>query len=153
MSKYKYSFEEKFERIIINLSESNLENSFLIEHSLGSDILAEFDAIEENFIAYLKVLTGEEEMYKGGGNTSTIRAYENFTLFESLFPDGAEEVICVIETIEFMKLLLAWAQEVFKCDRKYERISEEQLKEQMLWLREAWTEINKYGENAEGIKY
>jgi hypothetical protein len=143
MSKYRYSFEEKFERIIINLAESNLENSFLIEHSLGSDILAEFDAIEENFIAYLKVLTGEEEMYKGGGNTSTIRAYENFTLFESLFPTGEEEVICAIETIEFMKLLLAWAQEVFKCDRRYERISEEQLEEQMSWLKEAWEKINK----------
>ncbi|UOE58693.1 hypothetical protein HPB58_15265 [Priestia filamentosa] len=153
MSKYRYSFEEKFERIIIDLSESNLKNSLLIEHSLGSDILAKFDDIEENFNAYLKVLTGEEEMYKGGGNTSIIRAYENFTLFESLFPDGEEEVICAIETIEFMKILLAWAQEVFKCARKYERISEEQLKEQMLWLREAWTEINKYGENAEGIKY
>lgn len=143
MSKYKYSFKEKFERIIINLSESNLENSFLIEHSLGSDILAEFDAIEENFIAYLKVLTGEEEMYKGGGNTSIIRAYENFALFENLFPDGEEEVICAIETIEFMKLLLAWAQEVFKCDRKYERISEEQLEGQMSWLKEAWAKINK----------
>ncbi|MCY8233434.1 hypothetical protein [Priestia endophytica] len=153
MSKYKYRFKEKRERIIIDLSQSHLENSFLIEISLGSDILANFNDIEEKFIAYLKVLTGEEEMYKGGGNTSIIRAYENFALFESLFPDGEEEVICAIETIEFMKILLAWAQEVFKCDRKYERISEEQLKEQMLWLREAWTEINKYGENAEGIKY
>ncbi|KYG26237.1 hypothetical protein ACU3L3_13255 [Priestia endophytica] len=153
MSRYTYTFKEKFERIIIDLSQSHLENSFLIENSLGSDILAEFDEIQEEFNRYLTVLTGEEEMYKGGGNTSIIRAYENFTLFESLFPDGAEEVICAIETIEFMKILLDWAQEVFKCDRKYERISEEQLKEQMLWLREAWTEINKYGENAEGIKY
>jgi hypothetical protein len=144
MSKYGYSFEEKFERIIINLSESNLENSFLIEHLFGSDILEKFDDIEENFNAYLKVLTGEEEVYKGGGNTSIIRAYENFTLFESLFPDGEEEVICAIETIEFMKLLLAWAQEVFKCDRKYERISEEQLEGQLLWLKEAWGKLNNY---------
>ncbi|RAS72844.1 hypothetical protein [Priestia endophytica] len=146
MSKYKYSFEEKFERIIINLSESNLENSFLIEHSLGSDILAGFDEVEENFNSYLKVLNGEEELYKGGGNTSIIRAYENFTLFESLFPNGEEDGICAIETIEFMKILLDWAQEVFKCDRRYERISEEQLEEQMLWLKEAWAKVNKHKE-------
>jgi hypothetical protein len=146
MSKYGYSFEEKFERIIINLSESNLENSFLIEHLFGSDILEKFDDIEENFNAYLKVLTGEEEVYKGGGNTSIIRAYENFTLFESLFPDGEEEVICAIETIEFMKILLDWAQEVFKCDRKYERISEERLEEQLSWLKGAWVKVNKHKE-------
>ncbi|MCM3537748.1 hypothetical protein [Priestia endophytica] len=146
MSKYGYSFEEKFERIIINLSESNLENSFLIEHLFGSDILEKFDDIEENFNAYLKVLTGEEEVYKGGGNTSIIRAYENFTLFESLFPDGEEEVICAIETIEFMKILLDWAQEVFKCDRKYERISEERLEEQLSWLKGAWGKVNKHKE-------
>ncbi|RAS76918.1 hypothetical protein [Priestia endophytica] len=146
MSKYGYSFEEKFERIIINLSESNLENSFLIEHLFGSDILEKFDDIEENFNAYLKVLTGEEEVYKGGGNTSIIRAYENFTLFESLFPDGEEEVICAIETIEFMNILLDWAQEVFKCDRKYERISEERLEEQLSWLKGAWVKVNKHKE-------
>lgn len=146
MSKYGCSFEEKFERIIINLSESNLENSFLIEHLFGSDILEKFDDIEENFNAYLKVLTGEEEVYKGGGNTSIIRAYENFTLFESLFPDGEEEVICAIETIEFMKILLDWAQEVFKCDRKYERISEERLEEQLSWLKGAWVKVNKHKE-------
>ncbi|MFP3728550.1 hypothetical protein [Priestia filamentosa] len=143
MSKYTYRFEEKGERIIIDLSQSHLENSFLIEISLGSDILANFNDIEEKFIAYLKVLIGEEEMYKGGGNTSIIRAYENFTLFESLFSDGEEEVICAIETIEFMKLLLAWAQEVFKCDKKYERIDEKQLDEQMSWLKGAWAEVNK----------
>ncbi|MGG0386267.1 hypothetical protein ABEY69_25045 [Priestia filamentosa] len=142
MSKYTYRFEEKGERIIIDLSQSYLENSFLIEISLGSDILANFNDIEEKFIAYLKVLTGEE-MYKGGGNTNIIRAYENFTLFESLFSDGEEEIICAIETIEFMKLLLAWAQEVFKCDRKYERISEEQLEEHMLWLKGAEAKVNK----------
>lgn len=147
MSKYTYKFEEKGERIIIDLSESNLENSFLIEHSLGSDILAVFDDIEENFNAYLKVLTGEEEMYKWGGNTSTIRAYGNFTLFESLFPDGEEEIICAMETIEFMKILLEWAQEVFKCDRKYERISEEQLEEHISWLKEAWAKVNKCKES------
>lgn len=143
MSKYTYRFEEKGERIIIDLSQSHLENSFLIEISLGSDILANFNDIEEKLIAYLKVLTGEEEMYKGGGNTSIIRAYENFTLFESLFSDGEEEVICAIETVEFMKLLLAWAHEVFKCDKKYERIDEKQLDEQMSWLKGAWTEVNK----------
>ncbi|RAS80960.1 hypothetical protein [Priestia endophytica] len=146
MSKYGCNFEEKFERIIINLSESNLENSFLIEHLFGSDILEKFDDIEENFNAYLKVLIGEEEMYKGGGNTSIIRAYENLTLFESLFPDGEEEVICAIETIEFMKILLDWAQEVFKCDRKYERISEERLEEQLSWLKGAWVKVNKHKE-------
>ncbi|AKO92508.1 hypothetical protein [Priestia filamentosa] len=146
MSKYTYRFEEKGERIIIDLSQSHLENSFLIEISLGSDILANFNDIEEKFIAYLKVLIGEEEMYKGGGNTSIIRAYENFTLFESLFSDGEEEVICAIETIEFMKLLLAWAQEVFKCDRKYERISGEQLEEQMSWLKGTWAKVNKHKE-------
>ena len=147
MSKYTYKFEEKGERIIIDLSQSHLENSFLIEISLGSDILAVFDDMEENFNAYLKVLTGEEEMYKWGGNTSTIRTYENFTLFESLFSEGEEEVICAIETIEFMKLLLAWAQEVFKCDRKYERISEEQLEEQISWLKEVWAKVNKCKES------
>ncbi|MGK9182196.1 hypothetical protein KXS12_08075 [Priestia filamentosa] len=146
MSKYTYRFEEKGERIIIDLSQSHLENSFLIEISLGSDILANFNDIEEKFIAYLKVLIGEEEMYKGGGNTSIIRAYENFTLFESLFSGGEEEVICAIETIEFMKLLLAWAQEVFKCDRKYERISGEQLEEQMSWLKGTWAKVNKHKE-------
>ncbi|WP_019394590.1 hypothetical protein [Priestia filamentosa] len=146
MSKYTYRFEEKGERIIIDLSQSHLENSFLIEISLGSDILANFNDIEEKFIAYLKVLTGEKEMYKGGGNTSIIRAYENFTLFESLFSDGEEEVICAIETIEFMKLLSAWAQEVFKCDRKYERISGEQLEEQMSWLKGTWAKVKKHKE-------
>jgi len=38
-----------------------------------------------------------------------------------------------------MKLLLVWGEEVFKCKRKYEKISEEKFVNSNLWLKQAWT--------------
>jgi len=85
--KYRYKFEEKFKSIILDLTESQLEHSFLIEGSFGADILERTYDIQRHFDHYFKVLIGEEQSYNGGGNVNSIITYSDFTLLEDLFED------------------------------------------------------------------
>lgn len=62
--------------------------------------------IQEKFNSYMKVLTEEESICYGGGNATSIEVYRDFTLLEDLFlQEEDEEVICKVETIEFVNLL------------------------------------------------
>jgi hypothetical protein len=52
--------------------------------------------------------------------------------------------VCKIETIEFIKLLLIWAEETFKYKNRCGELAEVNLLEAENWIKDQWKFINNY---------
>ncbi len=155
MNKYKGAkiilFEEEKEIVLNcdNLFDSKtgekLENSSLLTSSLLSDVGVYFDEIEEQVNAFLLVVTGEVKEETGwGGNCNSINVYPDYTYIEDGYEDADEEIICKIETIEFIKLILVWAEAVFENDRRWNVINDNSLNFYLDWINRKWYEIEAF---------
>lgn len=142
---YKLEYIEKSKSVILNLNEEKLlNNGELITNSIGSDIYDDFDSIRDEFEKYKEVLNGHLVKYNGGGNINCIEVTKDYTILEDPFIDDDEnEIICKIETIEFMKLVLIWAEENFKFKNKCNTINNEEIVNSLSWIKEQWNFINK----------
>lgn len=152
MIKYKnYKIEciEKSKSVILNLNnEKMLNNGELITNSIGSDIFDDFDSISNEFEKYKKVLKGELLKYDGGGNINCIQVNKEYTIFEDPFmEDENDEIVCKIETIEFMKLVLAWAEKNFKFKKECNIISNKEMVNSLNWIGKQWNFVGKIEHN------
>lgn len=146
---YKIEYNEKSKSVILNLNnEKLLNNGELITNSIGSDIFDDFDSISDEFEKYKKVLKGDLLKYAGGGNINCIQVTKAYTIFEDPFMDDEDdEIVCKIETIEFMKLVLVWAEKNFKFKKECNIISNKEMVNSLNWIEEQWDFIKKIEHN------
>jgi hypothetical protein len=149
MIKYKYTFEhiQEHKIVILNLDNSEMKNGDLITNSFGTDITDEFTTIKDTLERYQQVLKSENAQCEDGGNSNFITIRKDFTILQDIFTDEDEDdIVCKIETIEFVKLLLVWAEEVFKYKSQYKIINENEMENASAWIRKEWTWIETYEE-------
>lgn len=146
---FKIEYKEKNKSVILNLNnEKLLEHGELITNSIGSDIYDDFDSISNEFEEYKKVVQGNLPRYNGGGNINCIEVTKEYTVFEDPFSaDEEDEIFCKIETIEFMKLILVWAEENFKFKNRCNIIDTDNMHNSLSWVKVQWDFINKIDHN------
>jgi len=146
MFKYSYviEYKEDFNEVILDLGiDSSLKNGYLITNSLGSDIFGDFSTIQEEVANLIELLKGKITLYEGGGNVNLIRSDKSFTTFEDIFVEEDEEdSICVIETVEYVKILLLWAKENFQYKSQKGVILKEDAELAVGWINKKSTEIS-----------
>ncbi|WP_339283360.1 hypothetical protein [Paenibacillus sp. FSL R5-0486] len=157
MIKYRYTIEykEDFNEVIVDLGiDSSLKNGYLISNSLGSDIFGDFATIQEEIGNLIEVLKGKITLYEGGGNVNLIRSDQSFTTFEDIFAEEDEEEedsTCEIETLEYVKILLLWAKEIFQYKSQRGVILKEEGQVALEWLKEKYIEVLVLGQKIERI--
>ena len=142
---FKIEYREDSKSVILNLNDEKLLNhGELITNSIGSDIYDDFDSISEEFQEYKNVVQGSLQRYNGGGNINCIEVTKEYTVFEDPFTeDNEDEIVCKIETIEYMKLVLVWAEENFKFKNKCNIIDTNKMINSLNWVKAQWNFINK----------
>lgn len=123
MMKYNYRFKyiEEFNIVAMEFDEEqSLEFANMISDPLGSDIPWRLEDLKVDIDNFIDLLKGRIPEFRHGGNASSIISYSDFTLIEDPFYDKDEiEPICKLETVEFVKIILVWANETYryKCER------------------------------------
>lgn len=130
MIKYKYTIEyrEDFNEVILDFDiDKSLKNGYLISNSLGSDIFGDLNIVKEEVDKLYGLLLGKGTLIKSGGNVNVINSDKDFTTIEDIYSEGDEEdIICRVETIEFIKIILIWAKENFEYKKQRGVLTEEE---------------------------
>lgn len=145
MIKYKCKIQNRHGYVDLDFLEPNqLKNCYLIENSLGRDIEPTYQTIRREVEEYLKVVFGDSNEYGGGGNINVISANKDYTIFfEGYDGDNDEvEVICKIETIEFVKLILVWGEAVFRYNYSMKLMTKNEFQDCLIWIDTQWNSIN-----------
>lgn len=147
MIKYFYSTEynEEYLEVILDFGvDKTLKNGYLINNSLGSDIFGDFEIIKEEVDRLLELLKGKIISYEGGGNVNLIKSDRNFIIIEDIFAEeDEEESKCKIETVEFVKIILAWARENFHYKSHSGVVKVEEAETAINWINEKCNEISR----------
>lgn len=147
MIKYKFSFEylDDFNMVVLDFSEEkSLEFANMISDPLGSDIPWRYNDLKVDIDQYIDLLKGNISKYTHGGNASSVISYRDYTIIEDPFYDEEEEIepVCKLETIEFVKIILAWANETYKFKSKKGVITLEEAESVMKWIEQKVIEVN-----------
>ncbi|WP_160033861.1 hypothetical protein [Paenibacillus sp. An7] len=145
MIKYKYTIEyrEDFNEVILDFDiDKSLENGYLISNSLGSDIFGDLNIVKEEVDKLYGLLLGKGTLIKSGGNVNLINSDKDFTTIEDIYSEGDEEdIICRVETIEFIKIILIWAKENFEYKKQRGVLTEEKAIKAINWAEQKWIQI------------
>lgn len=145
MIKYKYTIEyrEDFNEVILDFDiDKSLKNGYLISNSLGSDIFGDLNLVKEEVDKLYGLLLGKGNLIKSGGNVNLIDSDKDFTTIEDIYSEGDEEdIICRVETIEFIKIILIWAKENFEYKKQRGVLTEEEAIKAINWAEQKWIQI------------
>ena len=117
MIKYKYTIEyrEDFNEVILDFDiDKSLKNGYLISNSLGSDIFGDLNLVKEEVDKLYGLLLGKGTLIKSGGNVNLLDSDKDFTTIEDIYSVEEEDIICRVETLEFIKIILIWVKENFE---------------------------------------
>lgn len=99
---------------------------------------------------------GELLIFESGGNLNLISFDKYKILIEDIFVDEDEgDCICIIEMVEYIKIILIWVKESIKYKNKRGVLVIEEVDERMGWIKEKWSELNfiNWGINSGGIYF
>lgn len=148
MIKYKYTTEyrEDFNEVILDFDiDKSLKNGYLISNSLGSDIFGDLNTIKEEVEKLFELLLGKEALIKSGGNVNFIESDKNYTTIEDIYTEEDEkDIICRVETIEYMKIILIWAKENFIYKKQRGVLPEEEAIIAINWIEQKWIQLDEF---------
>lgn len=148
MIKYLYTTEynEEFNEVILDFGiDQSLKNGYLISNSLGSDVFGDFTTIKEEVGGLLTLLEGKVALYEGGGNVNLIKSDKHFTTLEDIFiEEDEEDIICKIETLEFVKIILVWAKENVQYKSQRGVILREEAELVVVWINKKCAELYEF---------
>ncbi|CAM4447359.1 hypothetical protein [Paenibacillus tarimensis] len=146
MLKYIYETEHKedFNEVVLDFSiDETLDNGYMISDSLGADIFLDINSIKEEVEKLIGLLEGKVESYGGGGNVNVIKSDRQYTTLEDIFTDeDEEEMVCRIETVEFLKIVLIWARENFQYKAQRGVMPEVEADSALNWIDQTKSYIN-----------